>query len=149
MKTNSAKCLSLIMFIVSLLITLFLLVCAIAGIFVLQAVPPVVVMFLFTAYLLWVDTVYLRSYQCLRNPDAQGPISTGLRMQCTVLTALMGGAAATAWLVLSGAAVLFGPAVLANILSSFLLYFLIIGIISTVYVVNTLLILRAMHGKKG
>lgn len=137
MNVKAAKIASLVMLTVSLLITLFLLGCAISGIFIIQAVPPVVVMFLFTAYWVWIDTVYLRCYQCLRN--AQRQIPDNLNVQGIVLTALMGSTALSMWVVFFGSILVLGG------FAPVMLNFLGIAVVFTVYTVMTLLILFALH----
>ena len=136
MKQHTGKVLSLIMLIISLLITLFLLECSVAGIFIIRAVPPVVVMFLFTAYWGWIDTVYLRCYRCLRG---KAHVSNGLSVQCIVLSALTGSTALSMWIVFLGSILVlqgFAPV---------MLNFLGVAVVGTAYAINTLLILWALH----
>lgn len=146
MKNRAAKIMTLILIVLSLMLTASMTFFAIDAIFVLQAVPPIVVMFLCTLFLVWIDIFCFKSYAWLKSPTADPKVIGKLTTQNVILMALMGGSSLAMWMVL------LWSIVVLQVFFGFQWYFLAVALVSGAYTANGILLqiafLRAQNAAK-
>lgn len=134
MKNRAAKIMTLILLVLSLMLTASMTFFAIDAIFVLQAVPPIVVMFLCTLFLVWMDVFYVKSYVWLKSPTADPKVIHKLTTQNIILMAFMGSTSLSMW------TALFGSIVILQLFGNFQWNVLGVALVSGAYTANGILL---------
>ncbi|MBQ8287406.1 MAG: hypothetical protein IJX76_01385 [Clostridia bacterium] len=138
MKHNTAKTITMIMLVISSLMTVAMATFTVLAGVIIKAIPPVVVLLLITAFLMWTDIYYLNCYEWLKDEtDGKVHTNTKLKHKSIILITIMSVVSISMWFVL------FGSVVLYRVFFEFQIYFLIVAVVATVYTINTVYVLKA------
>lgn len=142
MKRNTVKIITAITLLLSSLLSATMATFAVLTVVILKAIPPVIVSLLINAFWVWTVIHYWKCYVRFKTEmDVKAQPNTKLKKQTIVLIAIMSVIAGTMWFIL------FGLIVLYRVFFAFQIYFLIVAVVATVYVIHSTVILKALQGK--
>lgn len=141
MKKNTVKNVTMIMFVISLVISVMMSVFTVLTGIVNKAIPPVIALLVVTVFFAWITLFYLNCYKWLSRKTTEEKTLHNLKTKNTVLMVIMSWMSCSMWFVL------FGSVVLYRVFFEFQIYFLIVALITAIYAISNILIQKSLCRK--